>query len=91
MMSIKEASILNMLLKKDRTTPVKSISILGLMTLLKDTSYKMSESTLRKYVNGLLKNGYLECGLKKEQEKRYYISEQGIKIMSEITGGEMNE
>lgn len=88
-MNIKQIRILNVLLKKDKTTPLKSVGISGLMTLLKDGKFGMSESTLRKYVGDSIKAGYIECGLKKEQEKRYYITKDGIDFVNELKGGDV--
>lgn len=76
---------------KDRTTPLKSVGIVGLLKILKETNFGMSESTLRKYVNSLLKNEYVAYGIKNEQEKKYYITDKGIDFMNNMIGGNLDE
>lgn len=90
-MSIKEIKILNMLLTRDKTTPLKSASIVGMLSAIKDTKYSMSESTLRRYVSKLLKEEYIAYGIKNEQEKKYYITQKGINLIKEMTGGDLDE
>lgn len=91
MFSMKEIKILSTLTSKDRVTPLKSVGVVGLMKILKDTNYNMSESTLRKYIGRLLKSEYIAYGIKNEQEKKYYITQKGINIINEMTGGNVNE
>lgn len=87
-MNIKEVKILNLLIKHNKTTPLKSGSILQILVKLDEEGSKMSESTLRRCISKLIKNGYIADGIKNEQEKKYYITEDGIKIIDIISGEE---
>lgn len=90
-MNIKEIRTLNLLLSKDRTTPLKSASIQGILKSIEGTKHDMSESTLRKYIVRLVDGGYIAFGIKDEQKKKYYITQKGIDLISDMTGGMLDE
>ena len=68
-----DVEILQLLIKNDCTSEVKSYSILKLLAL---TKYKYSK--VHGDLNNLLTGEYVQKGLKNERADTYYITEKGI-------------
>lgn len=85
MMSIREIKILTLLNTNSKNNPYKSVSFeeIGEMysTYAKNSA---SESTIRRSLKILIDNGYVSNGYKRVNVKTYFITDEGIKLLSDI-------
>lgn len=84
-MSIRDIKILALMHKDDKTTPYKSMSFDEVFDLYSNnTKNKAAKTTIRNSIKTLLENGYIENGYKRVNMKTYFITDIGIKLLSEL-------
>lgn len=75
--------ILKILYEKNKISPLNSMSINEIIILNK---INLSRITIYKQLLSLVKNGYINIGLKLGKENTYYITQLGINIKEQMEG-----
>lgn len=87
MMAMRDIKILTLLNVNDKVNPYKSMSFDEVGELYSNSSkIKISESTIRRSLKILIENECVAYGYKRSNVKTYYITDSGIKLLSEIKG-----
>lgn len=94
--TLKEISILDILLKHDRTSKMRSLKIVNFYKLLSEKQDgKQSMATIRRNVKRLMEIGLVAEGMKNGREKSYYITQLGrdfiYELNEEAKGGVVND
>lgn len=85
MYTINELKVLNLLLGLDKDSPTNALKLKDILkhneseTLI---SPKLSESTIRRSLKKFIADGYVKEGIKKINNKTYFISVKGIKFIN---------
>lgn len=84
MISIKDIKILTLMNVNERFNPYKASSVSDIVKYYDDLDSSISLPTIRRSLSKLLEEGYVKEGYKRGKNKTYYISDEGIKLLSEI-------
>jgi len=84
MISIKDIKILTLMNVNERLNPYKASSVYDIVKYYDDLDSSISLPTIRRSLSKLLEEGYVKEGYKRGKNKTYYISDEGIKLLSEI-------
>lgn len=84
MISIKDIKILTLMNVNERFNPYKASSVYDIVKYYDDLDSSISLPTIRRSLSKLLEEGYVKEGYKRGKNKTYYISDEGIKLLSEI-------
>lgn len=84
MISIKDIKILTLMNVNERFNPYKASSVSDIVKYYDDLDSSISLPTIRRSLSKLLEEGYVKEGYKRGKNKTYYISDAGIKLLSEI-------
>lgn len=84
MISIKDIKILTLINVNERFNPYKASSVYDIVKYYDDLDSSISLPTIRRSLSKLLEEGYVKEGYKRGKNKTYYISDEGIKLLSEI-------
>lgn len=85
MYTINELKVLNLLLGLDKDSPTSALKFKDILKHNNDgglISPKLSESTIRRSLKKFLRDGYVREGIKKLNNKTYYISEKGMNFIN---------
>jgi len=83
--TINELKVLNLLLGLDKDSPTSALKFKDILKHNNDgglISPKLSESTIRRSLKKFLRDGYVREGIKKLNNKTYYISEKGMNFIN---------
>lgn len=84
MISIKDIKILTLMNVNERFNPYKASSVSDIVKYYDDLDSSISLPTIRRSLSKLLEEGYVKEGYKRGKNKTYYISDAGIRLLSEI-------
>jgi len=82
--SLKDIKILTLINVKDKNNPYKAVSANDIIEFYEELESSISLPTVRRSISKLLEEGFVCEGYKRGKNKTYYISENGIKLLSEL-------
>lgn len=84
-LSVRDIKILSLLNSQEINTAygAKSFEQIGEIYQL-NSNFKISESTIRRSLKTLVDSGYVGHGFKRGNIKTYFITVNGVKLLSEI-------
>lgn len=83
MYTVNELKVLNLLLALDKDSPTRALKFKDILQQNEQEVLiipKLSKSTIRRSLKKLMNDGYVKEGIKKVNNKTYYISSKGIEF-----------